>query len=454
VTFCPLKPLSSVPFRVICLVGMNDTAYPRHSSAPAFDLMAQNPKPGDRSTRDDDRYLFLEALLSARDVFYLSYVGQSIRDNSKLPPSVLVSELLDYTGCTVTEHKLQPFNAAYFAKDSALFSYSAENSIASEVASAGRVTPPPFIAAPISEPEDEWRRVDNKQLISFFGHPAKFFIKERLQIRPAEDDELLEDSEPTEMHQLAKYNVQQELLARAVRGEPLEPLLPIIRARGELPPGHAGEAKLRGMCEAAAEFGALVRQHISSDRPPNRMRCSYPIVRSKLARALRQLPGEQLVRYRLTTRKPKDVLGTWIEHLMHELRATRRVAPHLPPIKTASRCSRRLSPSTGHRTRAAAAHCSSSTGKACASRCVSFPKTSLHFVERELKPSRESTALQSAWKKWAAPPEQWEADRGAPPESKDDYFHMAFRHVADPLDEQFQRIARAVFLPALEARKE
>jgi exodeoxyribonuclease V gamma subunit len=82
-----------------------------------------------------------------------------------------------------------------------------------------------------------------------------------------------------------------------------------------------------------------------------------------------------------------------------------------------------------------------------------FPKTSLLFVEKELKPSRGSTPLQSAWKSWAAPPEQWEADRGAPPESKDDYFHMAFRHVADPLDDEFQRIARAVYLPPLQARK-
>ncbi len=75
---------------------MNDTAYPRHHRAPGFDLIAQDPRPGDRSTRNDDRYLFLEALLSAREVFYVSYVGQSSRDNSPIPPSVLVSELLDY----------------------------------------------------------------------------------------------------------------------------------------------------------------------------------------------------------------------------------------------------------------------------------------------------------------------------------------------------------------------
>jgi exodeoxyribonuclease V gamma subunit len=452
VTFCALRPMRSVPFRVVCLVGMNDTAYPRHSTAPAFDLIAQNPKRGDRSTRDDDRYLFLEALLSARDVFYISYVGQSIRDNSKLPPSVLVSELLDYTGCPVTEHKLQPFNAAYFAKESALFSYSAENCAASEVASAGRATPPPFIVAPISEPEDEWRRLDSKQLINFFGHPAKFFIKERLQIRPAEDDELLEDSEPTEMHQLAKYNVQQELLARAVKGEPLEPLLPIIRARGELPPRHAGEARLRGMCEAAEEFGALVRQHTNHDGTAEPREVLLTIDRFELRARFDNLQARRLVRYRLTTRKPKDLIGAWIEHLMLNceepaesllISADKNSQPFLENFVAIDSATAREQ----------LHELLDLYWKGLREPLRLFPKTSLHFVEREIKPSRDSTPLQSARKKWAAPPEQWEADRGAPPESKDDYFHMAFRHVADPLDEEFQRVARAVFLPPLEAQK-
>ena len=70
VTFCALKPMRSIPFKVIALLGMNDTAYPRKPVVTGFDLIAQSPQPGDRSVREDDHYLFLEALLSARQVFY------------------------------------------------------------------------------------------------------------------------------------------------------------------------------------------------------------------------------------------------------------------------------------------------------------------------------------------------------------------------------------------------
>ena len=123
-TFCALKPMRSVPFEIICLLGLNDTAYPRHDRAPGFDLVAQDPKRGDRNIRDVDRELFLEALLSAREVFYLSYIGQSLRDNKPLPPSVLVSELLGYVaenfetpiGEFTIKHPLQAFQPAQFSR--------------------------------------------------------------------------------------------------------------------------------------------------------------------------------------------------------------------------------------------------------------------------------------------------------------------------------------------------
>ncbi|MFM7101089.1 MAG: exodeoxyribonuclease V subunit gamma, partial [Verrucomicrobiota bacterium] len=142
VTFCALKPMRSIPARVICLLGMDDGAFPRRREPAGFDLIAARPQPGDASREADDRYLFLETLISARDRLYLSYVGQSERDNSPRPPSVVVSELLD---CLVDSeasspaealrvreglerrHHLQAFHPAYFRGDDRLFSHSVEN---------------------------------------------------------------------------------------------------------------------------------------------------------------------------------------------------------------------------------------------------------------------------------------------------------------------------------------
>ena len=96
VNFCTLMPMRAIPFRTVCLLGLNDGDYPRQTLDMSYDLIQRFPRCGDRSRRDDDRYLFLEALESARERLHLSYVGRSVQDNQPLEPSVLLSTLRDY----------------------------------------------------------------------------------------------------------------------------------------------------------------------------------------------------------------------------------------------------------------------------------------------------------------------------------------------------------------------
>lgn len=97
INFCTLMPMRSIPFKIVCLLGMNDGIYPRIQYPVGFDLVAHfGARKGDRSRRLDDRYLFLEALLSAREQLYISYIGHSERDNSERIPSMLITELVEY----------------------------------------------------------------------------------------------------------------------------------------------------------------------------------------------------------------------------------------------------------------------------------------------------------------------------------------------------------------------
>jgi exodeoxyribonuclease V gamma subunit len=137
VTFCTLMPMRAIPFQMVCLLGMNDGDYPRRSPRADFDLLGLPGmgRPGDRSRRDDDRQLMLEALLSARRTLYVSWSGRSVRNNSEQPPSVLVSQLRDEIDALwgagsaerlTTVYPLQPFSRAYFEEGSKLHTYAKE----------------------------------------------------------------------------------------------------------------------------------------------------------------------------------------------------------------------------------------------------------------------------------------------------------------------------------------
>lgn len=207
-TFCNMVPMRSLPFKVIWLLGMNDLDYPRNQRSPAFDLMAQRPRLGDRSRRDDDRYLFLEALLSARSQLAISWVGRDQQDNSSLPPSVVVAELRDYINrgwaaskegegeqaaakLLTVEHPLQPFSRHCFAGDPKTASYASEW-LPRPLSSSARVLT--FVQTPLAPPEP-CQQVELSRLVRFWNHPVRFFLEQRLGLRSHYEAEVLPESE-------------------------------------------------------------------------------------------------------------------------------------------------------------------------------------------------------------------------------------------------------------------
>ena len=334
ITFCAMLPMRSIPFRVVALIGMNDSAFPRQSQPPGFDLIAKNPCRGDRSLRNEDRYLFLESILSARDILYISYVGQSIRDNSDLPPSVLVSELLDAVRrgfslpdeqCSVEKHlvvrhRLQAFNPEYFAADSPLFSYSLENFRALVEKESRSETIRPFILEPLKEPplllQEEWKTVPLEKLLRFYDNPSSFFLEHRLGIRIESMAEPLEDREHFDVEGLELYQMKQELLEFELEGSNAEDLLPLFRSRGMLPPARHGELLFRKIADDVKEFAGVVRNNTGVAMPLAPLEIDLQIGEFRLLGKLDRLWPQHLLHYRCARLKVKDQMRSWIEHLV------------------------------------------------------------------------------------------------------------------------------------------
>lgn len=260
VSFCTLMPMRAIPFRVVCLLGMNDGDYPRQQAPADFDLMAQpgHARPGDRSRREDDRYLFLEALVSARDALYISWVGRNVRDNSTRPPSVLVGQLRDYLvagwhlardasasgdadllDAMTTVHPLQPFSRRYFSADAdtRLFTYAREWRLAHRPhEETGGIALPPW------QPD---AALGITQLRSFLAQPVRMFFNQRLKVYFGELDSEASDDEPFALDALERHNARAAVVEAAVRtgdaGEAVQAAAQRLARQGTLPPGGFGE---------------------------------------------------------------------------------------------------------------------------------------------------------------------------------------------------------------------
>lgn len=223
VNFCTLMPMRAIPFKLVCLLGMNDGDYPRAQPPLDFDLMGSDYRPGDRSRREDDRYLLLEALLSARDQLYISWVGRSIRDNSERPASVLIGQLRDHLAsgwrlkddrenlleALTQEHPLQPFSARYFLEGDELYSYANEWQAlhqAREQVSDVEVLEAYTLDEPLSL----------GQLQDFLRNPVRHFFSQRLKVFFEAAEVPLADEEPFVLDALQRYSLSSSLLDAAL----------------------------------------------------------------------------------------------------------------------------------------------------------------------------------------------------------------------------------------------
>jgi exodeoxyribonuclease V gamma subunit len=451
VTFCSMLPMRTIPFKVVCLIGMNHDAYPRESRQLTFDLMAQEPRPGDRSRRDDDKYLFLEALLSARRRLYISYVGQSIQDNSPVPPSVVVSELIDAIqtgyglpldhpdGPLVTCHRLQPFSAAYFQPGSGLFSYSVED-LQACAAAGSQFAPQPFVPGPIlltAEEAAAWSRTDLERLASFFANPARFLVRTRLGVRLEDPDAVPSDSEPFIIAGLERFDMGSTLLEHRLKGLPPGDAFAALRAEGRLPHGMIGEVEFRNLWSEVDRFAERL-DALRPTAPSMTIDAQCDIAGFSLAVRLAGLYKSGCLRYRVGQLRAKDYLGLWLQHLAFCL-----AEPGPGPLESVMVC-------TDHTLRLK--HVADSRpvlkdllelyrGGLEQPLCF-FPKSSLAYARMRRRPASEARALGAARTAW----EGSEAHQG---ERADPYFRRCFEN-PDPLGAEFMELSRRVFDPLLD----
>jgi exodeoxyribonuclease V gamma subunit len=237
ITFCALMPMRTVPFRFVGLIGMNDGVFPRRDVRASFDRMGNSIRRGDRLKRDEDRYLFLESLLSARDWLYISYVGQSQQDNSELPPSVLVSELQDYLercgvsrSAMVTKHSLQGWG-----NPSSILPLSGEE---------GGFAPPLTRGGweGVLPPSDShYRELALSDLIRFYQNPARVFLRERFGLSLGERDHELPGREPFGLEGYSSDDIRACIFAQLEQQQPAGNAMSLLRAQGLLPHGKPGD---------------------------------------------------------------------------------------------------------------------------------------------------------------------------------------------------------------------
>ena len=287
-TVATLVPMRSVPHRVIALLGLDDGVFPRVGVTDGDDVLARDPRTGERDPRSEDRQLFLDAILAATEHLVITYSGADEYSGQERPPAVPLGELLDaldetartpddrpVSAAVTVRHPLQPFDRRTVELGALVpgraFTFD-RAALAGARAAAGPRTPtPPFLDGPLAPapaggPGDTGGAGDVvglDDLLRFYRSPVRGFLEQRLDVGRAWQEDPLDDGLPVELDGLGRWAVGERVLHDVLHGTTLDDAVQKEWRRGRLPPGRLGWRLLVRAAEQVrplAEAAAGVRQ--------------------------------------------------------------------------------------------------------------------------------------------------------------------------------------------------
>jgi exodeoxyribonuclease V gamma subunit len=345
VTVCGLQPMRAIPFRVVAIVGLGDTDFPRSSPPLAFDLVRASPRLGDRSRRADDRYVFLEAVLSCRQHLVLGYVGQSSQDDRDLPPSVVLAEFLDALDDAfviagddrpdavrrrlVVRQPMQPFSPRAFgaSDDPRLFSYArpwlegARALVGQRPTDAGAQRRAPLFLQRLPAPEAEDGPIRLDRLVRFFQNPLRELLRRRLDVNLQKWEDDIGDREPMELDGLQTWRLGDELLrllGNDIDGVASEQAFALLRGGGGLPIGSVGKALFDDLTSEVGRIVETLRLRRSGNARVVEIDLRVPgrDGEQRIVGRLADLDDRGRLIARFTRPRAKHQLTLWIEHLV------------------------------------------------------------------------------------------------------------------------------------------
>ncbi len=322
-TVCTMVPMRSVPHRVVCLVGLDDGAFPRSAHVDGDDVLARHRLTGERDGRAEDRQLLLDAVMSATETLVVTYTGADEHRGQPRPPAVPLGELLDQVrrtagaGDVVTSHPLQPFDPrnlrpGALVDDGRPFSFDPAALAGARASLRPRGRVEPLLPAPL--PEADRSDLTLGELEMFVQNPVRAFWRQRLGVTLRGDEDVLDEDLPITLDGLARWAIGQRLLDHAVRGVRADDAWAAVRRSGMLPPGQLGSVVIS---DVGTRVATLVERTIdlrAGDAESIDVDVALPDGR-RVTGTIEGIHGDRVVTVTYSTVRAKHRLRDWVRLL-------------------------------------------------------------------------------------------------------------------------------------------
>jgi exodeoxyribonuclease V gamma subunit len=301
VTVSSSVPVRGIPFRVICFIGLDNDVFPRKDLFLGFDLLGENYQTGDRSKKENDKYIFLDAVLSARENLYLSYIGQNVKDNTSIPPSILIDTFTDYVGekLQIARHPLHGFSTRYNRESAdSMFTYLYGKQ--------------PEAFNPAKGDDKEIIEVSVNSFVRFFENPVNWYFENILGIKYEENDDIIPETELFGLDHLQEWKVKQEILKHGTKK--IDSFLNKGIKEGQLPLKNLGRTVVEKLDLKISELKTKYLELTARKGEPSAV-IDFEIDQIRISGTIDSVFGREYIPYAFSDR-PKYMVRAWLNALI------------------------------------------------------------------------------------------------------------------------------------------
>jgi len=326
VNFCHPNSVCYIPFKIICIIGADHSSIPKINHLDNFNLLKKYPLIGDVDIYQKYCYLFAQSISCAKKYFYISYIGYSIKDESKRYPSVLIDQLLSYIAYNfcfigdqhlsledntkkIIKHLCRKYKTQYFYKKQHLVSFKKEN-----LQNIFKNINKKFYYPNLLK-DKNYNIINLKDLTKFWKNPLRYFFNFNLKIQLNKKEEII-TTEPFLVNQLDSFKIKYTLLNKIINNQDTKQLFQYYILSGKLPYHFFGKIFWD---KNITEMTSIAKEVIKYRILTKEKKINLNIEKYQIHGILSEIQKTGLLRWKPSAINYSDRIVLWLEHLIYSV---------------------------------------------------------------------------------------------------------------------------------------
>lgn len=322
INFCSINKKRNIPFKIICLIGMNHSFYSNNELE--FNLIKKNKN--EKNIKYQNQYFFLENLILASNFYYISYIKNNIYDNYEKYPYIITEEIINYINHKfyikknnisntkknirdIKKHIIKKHQYTFIKKNIFYLNKNKKYYTKEEKQKKKKY----LCITPIKQNKKKTNIIKLNELLFFYKNPIKYFFNKKLKTNFSINNRKILNKEIFELDKLDQLKFNKILLKLIIKKKTKKQIIKLFMSTGLFPIRNFGkiyiEEQIKNITPLTKKIKKILKKKINKSFS---LKFNKTIIKGRLIK----INSNSIIRYKPSILTINDGFSLWIEHLI------------------------------------------------------------------------------------------------------------------------------------------